>query len=223
MDHFESCSDLFYFHFSDKLHVGVNDEVLTDVETGTTCCMIRAESMRYAYMLKKSILSQIPLEVFDHHLNSEAEFDGIMSQEVRKLSPLYLINENNYGMLVNKKFRTLALKEKKTPELFRIFQNHELWEKRYIQPRIRQAIKHSQLETPDSANYLEPSQCPDTLEVDFFTDIFFQDIIQEFLSTQEDHINLWKVDFDLIMLAIYNFYISPAICYHFPGQYAYVA
>ena len=181
--------------------------------------------MRYIYMLKKSILSQIPLEAFQPpkvYLKNEGDFDAILSQEARKLSPLYLINENNYGTLINIK-STLSQKGKKAPELFRIFQNHELWEQRYIQPHIRQAVKHTKLEKPHSTNYMVPGECPNTLEVDFFTDLFFQDVTQEFLSTQEDHIDLWKVNLDLTLLAIFNFYITHVMCHYFPGAYTQVA
>ena len=48
--------------------------------------------------------------------------------------PIHLINSKTYGQIVNVKG---VPDNKLNPELTRIMENHDLWEKRYIQEQVR--------------------------------------------------------------------------------------
>ena len=55
-----------------------------------------------------------------------------------------------------------------------------------------------------------------------FTDKFIDDIHKETSAVSRTIIKempLWKIDFELEMLSILNFYVTHVLCYHFIGHY----
>ncbi len=52
----------------------------------------------------------------------------------RQNKGIFVVNSANFGQLVN----TLKMPEnRKHPEIFRILENHDLWEKRYIKQKVQ--------------------------------------------------------------------------------------
>ena len=68
------------------------------------------------------------------NVQNDSNFDVILSQELKKLSYLNLMTGKNYGQIVNMK--NYPDQAEKHPEFFRIFENHHLWEKRYIKSNV---------------------------------------------------------------------------------------
>ena len=61
------------------------------------------------------------------------EMDYLISQELKQNAPLYLLVDQTYGELLNYK---LIEEHKSNIEFFRIFENFNMWTKRYIQPQV---------------------------------------------------------------------------------------
>ena len=71
----------------------------------------------------------------DIKTDSVEEFDSQLSYRLRKSNILYLVTDKTYGQLVD---TTNFPKDAKHPELFRVFENFRLWQKRYILPKVCQ-------------------------------------------------------------------------------------
>ena len=70
---------------------------------------------------------------------------------LRQGRALHLLNDNCYGQIVN----LAGLPEGKLhPELFRIFQNHDLWERRYI----LQLVRDSETDDPNDVPKIMPAE-----------------------------------------------------------------
>ena len=96
------------------------------------CCMVRIEAFRYVYLLHKSVLKDVSWEnITDTTLE---EFDTHLSNCLKRKSHiLNLMTDKTYGQLVD---THNFPKEKKHPELFRVFENFQLWQQRYILPEV---------------------------------------------------------------------------------------
>lgn len=98
------------------------------------CCLVRIEAFRYVYLLHKSVLKDVPWENITVADNTLEEFDTHLSNSLKRKSHiLNLMTDKTYGQLVD----THSFpKEKKHPELFRVFENFQLWQQRYILPEV---------------------------------------------------------------------------------------
>ena len=106
-----------------------------NVEKDKICCFIRTEALRYIFLIKKDLIAKIPnIQNKLINVQNDSNFDVILSQELKKLSYLNLMNGKNYGQIVNMK--NYPDQAEKHPEFFRIFENHHIWEKRYIKSNV---------------------------------------------------------------------------------------
>ena len=73
----------------------------------------------------------ITKDKIDENGQADSIFSASLTNELNL--PIYLINEKTYGQIVNIKDFP---EDKLHPELTRIMENHDLWEKRYIQEKV---------------------------------------------------------------------------------------
>ena len=95
---------------------------------GEICCFWMAESLSHFILAKKSIISKVVNE-----LDAELPFFTNLSQELKKVAYLYVMNDKSYGQLVNDKDIPV---DAIIPELYRMLENHQLWERRYILSQV---------------------------------------------------------------------------------------
>ena len=115
---------------ANNLHLKVMDEKY--------CCFIRAESLRYIYMVKKETLDKLDLSQNDlEHVGNYNQLDFVLSRQLKKITSLRMILDETYGQIVSMKNVPIG---KETPELYRMFENVQLWEERYIEPMVREGI-----------------------------------------------------------------------------------
>ena len=119
-----------------NLHLKVIDEKY--------CCFIRVESLRYIYMLKKETLEKLDLSKKDlEQMENYNQWDFLFSAQLKKNTSLRMIVDETYGQIVSMKNIPIG---RKTPEFYRMFENGQLWEERYIEPLIREGIsRHKKL------------------------------------------------------------------------------
>ena len=104
-----------------------NEKLSESIENGKICCLINVEEIKYIYLLKKSALSNVNYDLLSK-LTDMDEFEEILMNELQNLAPFILLTDMNYGDIVNMK----NIPDSKYPEIYRIFENYHLWEKRYI-------------------------------------------------------------------------------------------
>jgi hypothetical protein len=104
----------------------------------------------------------------------------------------------------------------RAPELFRIFENHDLWQRRYIKQDIIETLSIQSAMISDdpptpNADIRFPNQtyhqskCPDVWILPMFTETFAQDI----LNGIPEGLELWQANFESDWKAILNFYLIP--------------
>ena len=180
------------------------------VKDGKYCCMIRVESLRSLFLVKKKIIQKINLEKLTQ-ISNLTGFNNLMSEELKKLAPMKMLTDKNYGQLVNLlNFPT----DSKTPELLRTFENFALWEKRYILPSATTHIVYDGSTKPKKYDkeFFKPTKCPDVFTFQLFTSRYIDDIYKEAQITTNKTIPLWKIGLEDDMLAILNFYVNDLIC-----------
>jgi hypothetical protein len=102
--------------------------------------MFRAETLRYCYLVKKSVFRNPEINMFlsedDEKNITNEKLDDAFSQNVRKFGnfALFLLTSHDFGQLVN--LRKFPEQTKTSPELYRLFENHDLWERRYITQKV---------------------------------------------------------------------------------------
>ena len=93
---------------------------------------LRVESLRYLYLVKKTILKE-----FNFHSLTKAkdleEADYLISEELKQKTPLYMLADQTYGELV---INRMIQKPTSHIEFHRIIENFHLWTNRYIQPEV---------------------------------------------------------------------------------------
>ena len=109
---------------------------------------IEVRAVRYAYLVKIEVIPDMKYrEMFENvnitkdKIDDNGQADSIFSATLtNELNlPIYLINDKTYGQIVNIKD---VAKDKLHPELTRIMENHDLWEKRYIQEKVSLKSRH---------------------------------------------------------------------------------
>lgn len=185
--------------------------LLLQIEQGKHCCMLRCEQLKNIYLVKKSVLNQLDLQSILMKVENVQQLDLILSRELRKVAPLKLMTgSKEYGQIVN---LNQFPQDKKTPELFRVFENSHLWQLRYIEPDFRAAIEDKKHGLMNATQWL------DTFSFKLFTDTFIQDFTNELTAQQKSakKFPLWKMDLDIDMLGIINFFITPDLCQYYQG------
>ena len=104
-----------------------NEKLSESIENGKVCCLINVEEIKYIYLIKKSVLSNVNYDLLSKIMDM-AEFEEKLLNELQNLAPFILLTNLNYGDIVN----TKNIPDSKHPEIYRIFENYHLWEKRYI-------------------------------------------------------------------------------------------
>ena len=109
---------------------------------------VEVRAVRYAYLVKIEVIPDMKYrEMFENvnitkdKIDDNGQADSIFSATLtNELNlPIYLINDKTYGQIVNIKD---VAKDKLHPELTRIMENHDLWEKRYIQEKVSLKSRH---------------------------------------------------------------------------------
>ena len=108
-----------------------NEKLSESIENGKVCCLINVEEIKYIYLIKKSVLSNVNYDLLSKIMDM-AEFEEKLLNELQNLAPFILLTNLNYGDIVN----TKNIPDSKYPEIYRIFENYHLWEKRYIQNSV---------------------------------------------------------------------------------------
>ena len=81
------------------------------------CCKIRSESVEKVYLVKRSLLQKLQ---FPHDWD---EIDEILTTQAKKFTELIILTDKKRGQLVD---MSGYFPNKKTPELFRLYENFEL-------------------------------------------------------------------------------------------------
>ena len=95
--------------------------------------IIRGESIRHTFMVQKSALESVSWTILSS-IKNISELEATFSRELKKHSPLHLLVDETYGQIVNEHN---IPKDTNVPELFRIFENHKLWEEKYLAAQVR--------------------------------------------------------------------------------------
>ena len=95
---------------------------------------LRVESLRYVYLVKKTILHKLKFQNLIKDAKDLDESDYLISQELKKYIPLYMLADLTYGELVS--YRLMQEEHKSNLEFHRIIENFNLWTNRYIQPQV---------------------------------------------------------------------------------------
>ena len=101
------------------------------VDEDEDCCLVNVEALKSIYLLKKSLISKVDFSILNQ-LKTMDSLEKTLMQELKSMVPLYLLVKEDYGEIVNMK----TIQNSKHPELFRILENYNLWEKRYIHPQV---------------------------------------------------------------------------------------
>ena len=89
-------------------------------------------------MVKKEALDKLDLSKNDlEQIGNYNQLDLLLSRQLKKNTSLRMIVDETYGQIVSMKN---VLIRKETPELYRNFENGQLWEERYIEPIVREGI-----------------------------------------------------------------------------------
>ena len=120
-----------YFIFADHSRIG--QPYLEEVQMGGFRSYSRAESVRNIFLLKWKIFEALPIKEFYNH---PQHFDHLLTKEIRRLVPLTIATDKVYGQLVDVTDFESPNQNSENGEFYRIFQNHQLWEKRYIKSNV---------------------------------------------------------------------------------------
>ena len=151
----------------------------------STSDLSRVLHVTHCYLVKSEILKDF---TFPDNLEEGLEEDIWFSDELRKRLkiPLKVLHDKSYGQIVN----TLGVdKNLENPELSRFFENHDLWQQRYIDPQmIKTYGKGNELfvEKPSESplNLISETPCKDVYQVKLFKPLFAQHLLQE--ATRHD-------------------------------------
>ena len=94
--------------------------------------ILRVESLRYVYLVKKPMIQKLDLQSLKDAENLD-DADYLISQMFKQYESLYMLADRTYGELVN--YRMMQ-HHKSNYELYQIIENFHLWANRYIQPQV---------------------------------------------------------------------------------------
>ena len=93
---------------------------------------LRVESLRYFYLVKKTILKELNFHRLTKAKDLE-EADYLISEELKQKTPLYMLADQTYGELV---INRMIQKPTSHIEFHRIIENFYCWTSRYIHPPV---------------------------------------------------------------------------------------
>ena len=122
------------------MNMKTNEITHTSISHGDLdiCCLIRAESIRYVYLVKKSLIKKLDYNILADVKNLD-ESDYLISQSLKKIAPLHLMVEESYGELIN--YGKLP-ENRKYVEIYRFLENFNLWQRRYTQRNVNMLKSH---------------------------------------------------------------------------------
>ena len=94
--------------------------------------LLRVESLRYIYLLKKPMIQGLDLQSLKEAKNLD-DSDYLMTQILKQNETLYMLADRTYGEMVN--YKSLQ-QHKSHHEFYQIIENFQLWANRYIQPEV---------------------------------------------------------------------------------------
>ncbi len=194
------------------------------------CCRTIVESLRDCYLVKK--------DIFDHYQNVEdlvpqftsnhAMDDALCKVARSHGNVLYVVHDRLHGQLVNLQDYP---ESKVEPEVFRMLENHKLWERRYIRQDITDTT-HRPPEAPVATKAIEDTVknnvgCEDVSEINLFTERFVNALVAE-----AERANKWRphrdggplvvslldLGLEATWVGISNYYVHPRKCHMFEGM-----
>ena len=94
--------------------------------------ILRVESMRYVYLVKKSTIQKLNIHNLIKAKNMD-EMDYLISHGLKQNVPLFMLADGIYGELVNYR---MVQNDKRNLEFHRVIENFHLWTNRYIHPQV---------------------------------------------------------------------------------------
>lgn len=200
------------------------------------CGIFRVLTMRDCYLVKSKILDNLDWPL---GLQGQDE-DTWFSLEIRKRGhSLRVLNKELYGQIVN--LIDMPQNFTKYPELKRYFENHDLWQSRYIDPAVINTVTQGNTTFvidpifKVEESYLETS-CGDAFIAKFFTPLFIDQLREEIFAHQElfkastdhfvfdktpdkmpEYFELHELDLEREWLAILKFYMFQRLTEMYQG------
>ena len=109
----------------------INNSFESMVTYERICCLIIAEFLMGIYLIKTSIIQDLDLNELSKS-SSVDQLETKLIHQLKDIAHLNLLIKHNYGEIVNMK----DIPDTQHPELYRIFENYLLWERRYITPEV---------------------------------------------------------------------------------------
>ena len=113
--------------YTTRKRLGLKVYSAEDVET-----LLRVESLRYIYLLKKPMIQGLDLQSLKEAKNLD-DSDYLITQILKQNETLYIQADRTYGEMLN--YKSLQ-QHKSHHEFYQIIENFQLWANRYIQPRV---------------------------------------------------------------------------------------
>ena len=103
---------------------------------GRNSYLWNVKSIRRIFVIKNLILQKVDISAFQH-LNCSDMFEDKLMKQLQKLTQLHLVTKIYFGEIID----LTDVPDTKNPELYRIHQNYNLWEKRYINEKVRKTCE----------------------------------------------------------------------------------
>ena len=114
--------------YTTRKRLGLKVYSAEDVET-----LLRVESLRYIYLLKKPMIQGLDLQRLKDANNLD-DSDYLITQILKQNETLYMQADKTYGELVN--YRGFHRHNTSYYEFYQIIENFQLWANRYIQQEV---------------------------------------------------------------------------------------
>ena len=95
--------------------------------------LLRVESLRYIYLVKKPMIKRLDLQSLKDAKNLD-DTDYLITQKFKQNESLYMLADRTYGELVN--YRSIQRHNTRYYEFYQIIENFQLWANRYIQQEV---------------------------------------------------------------------------------------
>ena len=96
--------------------------------------LITVESLSGIYLIRNSKLPSINYEDLMPEERSFEEFEIDLMMQLKDIHSLYLLSDTNYGDIISKDDEEFVTFHQS--EIDYIHENHLLWEKKFIQPKV---------------------------------------------------------------------------------------
>ena len=106
------------------------DDVI-DLYKAVNRSLIMVESLTGIYLIQNSVFSSIDFDSLMVKSFSFEDFEIYLMMQSKDEMPLYLLSNTNYGYIISNKVEIIH-----QTEIDHVFENHLLWESRFIQPEV---------------------------------------------------------------------------------------